>query len=90
MENADQIFSPAVIISMLPWMLLFAWIAKRLLGIKKPITNFNLHFRSYWICSGTGFSYCHLWVAERAWSFNICLGCDSVCDRIYYGDDRNP
>jgi ubiquinone biosynthesis protein len=50
MENAEQILSPVVILSMLPWMLLFAWIARRLLGAK------NLSLTSTFISGATGYA----------------------------------
>jgi len=50
MENVDQLFSPVVILSMLPWMLLFAWIARRLLGAK------NLSLTSTFISGAAGYA----------------------------------
>jgi len=50
MENADQLFSPAVVLSMLPWMLLFAWIARRMLGAK------NLSLTSTFISGAIGYA----------------------------------
>lgn len=49
MESFDQLFSPLVVLSMLPWMFLFAWIARRLLGAT------NLSLTATLISGGVGY-----------------------------------